>query len=177
MSSSESTPMNFVLQCFESSMNSFVDASVNTSIPEAYSPNSLNPSIVYEVDTRVLRDVFQIGSDATDMTNVDADDLRYYVDMTRWPLNYKVNIANGMADYVGRPDSENVNPLSIAGLTNSIYITDSRTTPPEAYSRGKCLMKDVVVRDLANQIFGTPNAVDFFNNEEELVQDNENQGK
>ena len=177
MSSSESTPLSFVLHCFESSMNSVVDASVNTSIPETYSPNSLNPSIVYEVDTRVLRDVFQIGSDATDMTDVNVDDLRYYVDMTRWPLNYKVNIANGMADYVGRSDSESVSPLSVVGLTNSIYITDSRTSPPEAYNREKCLMKDVVVRDLANQIFGTPNAVDLFNNEEALVQDIENQGK
>ena len=177
MSSSESAPMNFVLNCFDSSINSVVNASLDISTPETYSPNNLNPSIVYEVDTRVLRDVFQIGSDASDMTDAYADDLRYYVDMTRWPLNYNVNIANGMADYVGRPDSESVESQSIAGLINSIYITDSRTSPPEAYSREKCLMKDVAIRDLANQIFGTPNAVDFFNNEEELVQDIENQGK
>lgn len=179
MSSSDSNyPIKFILDCFDTSINALVNAAFNTSIPVTYTPNNLNPSIVYEVDTRVLRDVFQIGSDGTDLNDYNSADLRYYVDMTRWPANYKLNVANGMADYVNSEDIEDDVPaITVPGLVNSIYITDSRTSPPEPYSRNRCLMKDVVVRDLAKQMFGTANAVDFFNNEKELVQDVEDQGK
>jgi hypothetical protein len=158
--------MDFKLACLNRDINSSVDASVNIGDLMNYTPDVRNPSIVYEVSTQVLRDVFQFSTVLDDTNAPTEPDVRYYIDMTSWPSYYKLNVANGMADY----DTN----LSPAYQVNSDYQTDNLGVP---YDGTKMLMKDIVVRDLANQIFGTPFGVQYFNNEAALTNDIENQAK
>jgi hypothetical protein len=158
--------MNFKLACLNRDLNSTVDASVNIGDLMNYTPDVRNPSIVYEVSTQVLRNVFQFSTVLDDTNAPTEPDIRYYVDMTSWPSYYKLNVANGMADY----DTN----LSPAYQVNSDYQTDNVGVP---YPPEKMLMKDIAVRDLANQIFGTPFGVQYFNNEAALTNDIEDQAK
>lgn len=158
--------MNFKLACMNHDINSSVDASVNIGDMMDYTPDLRNPSIVYEVATRVLRDVFQFSTIEDNENDPSQPDVRYYVNMNAWPSYYILNAANGMADYN--------TSLSPSYQVNSDYTTNNLGVP---YDPERMLMKDIAVRDLAAQIFGSPFGVNFFNNETDLTNDIENQAR
>ena len=100
------TPINFILNEFSSDLSLYL----GTALPGQYAPGlGFGYNAVYEVDTQVFRDVFQIHIDAYDVTDSHFDDvniyedIKYYVDVNHfknntniknWPSTYILNTCN-----------------------------------------------------------------------------------
>lgn len=110
---------------------------------------------VFTVSTGAMRDVFQFRTDSSDITNAANEDLKYFVDMTQWPVGIEINPANAALDYTAP---------SISSGAIAYY---SYNTEQEQFTN--MMVKHDFVRYLALQLFGSYDATDIFNNEEELV--------
>ena len=159
--------INFTLSSFDSVINSSVTAVMPVGVSqETYVINNTRPRCVYEISTQVMKEVFQFGFDSIDIANNvaegDTSDIRYYQDMTKWPTNYVLNIANSMCDYVDITSNE-----------KTLYTTQRDNT---VYNSNRMFMKDDGVRHLSTNIFGSQYGVDLFSNETELHTDIETQG-
>jgi hypothetical protein len=88
-------------------------------------------------------------SDASDINNVNADDVKYYVFHRKWPTELKLNPSHAM-----------MNKTESAGMLGGglEYIDD------------KSLVKHDFVRYIALRLFNTIHAVDLFNNENEILE-------
>lgn len=110
---------------------------------------------VFAVSTSAMQNVFQFRTDSFDFSNATATDLKYFVDMAAWPAGFEVNPANAALDY----DAPTISSGAIA-------YTGYDGTP---FSTEMMNVKHDFVRYLALQLFGSHDATDIFNNEEELV--------
>lgn len=112
---------------------------------------------VFTVSTQAMRNVFQFRTDSLDMTNVEDSDLKYYVDMGAWPSEpyLVINPANAALDY---------NPPSVSSGAIAYYSYNE-----DQFSSDKMMVKHDFVRYIALQLFGSYDATDIFNNEEELI--------
>ena len=112
---------------------------------------------VFTVSTTDMRNVFQFRTDSLDMTNTDASDLKYFVDMTQWPSepDLVINPANAALDY-GNPTIA-TGAIALSSYNGSTFDSE------------KMMVKHDFVRYLALQLFGSYDATDIFNNEEELI--------
>lgn len=135
-----STPINFVLSELESS----VQMSVNGGM-DAQSITALDVSAVaiFEVSLDDMKSVFKFQTDAVDLTDLSATDIKYYVDADAFP---EVNSANAMMD-----------------------ATDSSGAIASSYANNKMLVAHDFVRYLASKLFNTYHGVDLFNNEVDLL--------
>jgi hypothetical protein len=86
-------------------------------------------------------------SDAADITNVSADDIKYYVFHRKWPTELKLNPNHAMMN-----KNESIGMLGIN----------------EGFTNDKSLVKHDFIRYIAHRLFNTIHAVDLFNNEIEL---------
>jgi hypothetical protein len=115
---------------------------------------------VFDVPTATMRSVFQFRTDSYDINSIWDSDLKYFVDMTQWPVGFEINPANAALDY---------SPPTIS--SGAIALTSYNGTQ---FSSDVMKVKHDFVRYLALQLFGSYDATDIFNNEEELVSNLEN---
>jgi len=103
---------------------------------------------VYNVKLSDMLDVFKFQSDSFDVNNTDASDIQYYVYMSNWPADLKLN------------------PVHAGALSSSPILATGGSIVAE-----KNLVKHDFVRYLAEQLFNTPHGVDLFSNEDALLSD------
>jgi hypothetical protein len=103
---------------------------------------------VYNVKLSDMQAVFKFQSDSFDVNDVDASDIKYYVYMSNWPAELKLN------------------PVHAGSLSASPILATGGSVTAE-----KNLVKHDFVRYLAEQLFNTPHGVDLFSNEEALLSD------
>ena len=103
---------------------------------------------VYNVKLSDMQAVFKFQSDSFDVNDVDASDIKYYVYMSNWPAELKLN------------------PVHAGSLSASPILATGGSVTAE-----KNLVKHDFVRYLAEQLFNTPHGVDLFSNEDALLSD------
>jgi uncharacterized protein YjbI with pentapeptide repeats len=113
------------------------------------SVESTDATAVFYVRLSDMNNVFMYQSDANDITNVTADDIKYYVFHRKWPTELKVNPSHAMLD---KPES--------AGMLGH----------GEGYTADKSLIKHDFIRYISLRLFNTIHGVDLFHNEAELLE-------
>jgi uncharacterized protein YjbI with pentapeptide repeats len=96
-----------------------------------------------------INNVFMYQSDASDVTNVNVDDIKYYVFHRKWPTELQLNPTHAMLN-----KSESVGMLGLG----------------EGYAADKSLVKHDFIRYIALRLFNTIHGVDLFHNETELLE-------
>ena len=104
---------------------------------------------IYNVKTSDMKAVFKYESDAFDVNDTDASDIKYYVYKTAWDAA-----------------KLKVNPVHAHTLT----ATPLLETAGDVVAN-KNLVKHDFVRYLAKSLFNTPHGVDLFSNEDALLTD------
>jgi len=137
--------VNFVL----TGLNQEFTLGVSGEIAAAAPPTlDVSCEAIYNIKLSDMKNVFKFESDAFDVNNVDASDIKYYVYMNAWPADLSLNPANA-------------HTLS--------------TTPILAVSADVVAKRNFVkhdfVRYLALRLFNTAYGVDLFSNESELLSD------
>jgi len=145
--------VNIVLSDLSFSVQMLTDASMDIKTPPSL--YDISAVAVFTVPTYIMQNVFQFRTDSFDINNVAEDDIRYYVDMTQWPSGFEINPANAALDY---------NPPTVS--SGAIALTSYEGTP---FGYEQMMLKHDFVRYLALQLFGSYDATDIFNNEEELI--------
>ena len=138
-------PVDFVL----SGLNQVFTLGVSGEIAGAAPPTlDVSCEAIYNVKLSDMKNVFKFQSDAFDVNNVDASDIKYYVYMNAWPADLSLNPAN--AHHLSS------SPI----LSNSADVLEKRN-----------FVKHDFVRYLALRLFNTAHGVDLFSNESELLSD------
>jgi hypothetical protein len=122
---------------------------------EAAAVLDVSASAVYNIKLSDMLAVFKFQSDAFDVDNVDASDIKYFVDTSSWPAALKLNPAHASLTAV---ETYNATP-------NAILPTGGDIVP------SKNLVKHDFVRYLAFKLFNTAYGVDLFSNEDALLSD------
>jgi hypothetical protein len=133
--------VHFVLTTLESSVQMGLAAAVETSVIDAL---DVSATAVFQVSVDSMKQLFKYQTDSNDVTDLDATDIKYFVDSAAWP---QLNPANAMLD---APESSG--PIASAGI-----------------EANKQLVAHDFVRYLALKLFNTYRGVDLFNNEIELL--------
>jgi hypothetical protein len=111
---------------------------------------------VYNIKLSDMLSTFKFQSDAFDVNDLAASDIKYYVDTSHWlSANLKLNPAHASLTAVA---TYNTTPSAI--LTTDADVVDTKN-----------LVKHDFVRYLALKLFNTPYGVDLFSNEEALLSD------
>jgi hypothetical protein len=111
---------------------------------------------VFYMKTSDLRNIFQFQTDAININDLSAQDMKYYVNMQYWPELFELNPANAMMDQDLSSGLLSVNPISTMERDGT------------QYSPTKMFVKDDFIRYLAQELFGTYSGVDLFNNKQSL---------
>jgi uncharacterized protein YjbI with pentapeptide repeats len=127
-------------QTFDLSTLATLDAS-------SISVDVTDATAVFYVRLSDINNMFMYQSDAADITNVSADDIKYYVFHRKWPTELKLNPNHAMMN-----KNESIGMLGIN----------------EGFTNDKSLVKHDFIRYIAHRLFNTIHAVDLFNNEIEL---------
>ena len=133
-----------------SGLNQTIDLSTLAMLDvSSISMDSTDATAVFYVRLSDINNVFMYQSDASDITNVTADDIKYYVFHRKWPTELKVNPSHAMLD---KPES--------AGMLGH----------GEGYTADKSLIKHDFIRYISLRLFNTIHGVDLFHNEAELLE-------
>ncbi len=128
----------FVLEAFQSTVTMTTLGALDSSaVPEL----DADAEAVLHVDLDHMKSVFKYQTDSADVLDVDASDLKYYVNTTSWPTT--LNPANAKMD---------VGAFGSGFADNKKFVAHDFT------------------RYLADELFGTHQGVDLFNNEVALLQ-------
>jgi len=102
---------------------------------------------VFEIDVSATQLAFRFQSDASDVNDISAQDIKYYVYKDNFPsLTHSVD--NAMLDHA-----------------------DSSGAIANGYDANKMLLKHDYIRYLALRLFNTHHGVDLFSNESALIAD------
>ena len=146
------TPMNFVL----TDLSSAVTLTQTGNLTSQVLSISGDAVAVFFVKTSEIKKVFQFETDAINVNDLSAQDMKFYVDMTVWPEELNpLNPANAMMDV----------PVYSSGAISSISKISGA-----AYDHNKALVKHDFIRYIAKKMFNTYQAVDLFNNQLEVIQ-------
>jgi hypothetical protein len=109
--------------------------------------DTTDATAVFYVRLSDMTDIFKYQSDAVDVNDISATDLKYYVFNRKWPAELKINPSHAM-----------LNKTESAGMlgTKEIFIDN------------KMFVKHDFVRYLALKLFNTIHGVDLFANETDL---------
>ena len=145
-------PMNFVLTDLSSSVTLTQTGNLTSQVLSI----SGDAVAVFLVKTSEIKKVFQFETDAINVNDLSAQDMKFYVDMSSWPsaLN-PLNPANAMMDV----------PVYSSGAISSISKISGA-----AYDHNKALVKHDFIRYIAQRMFNTYQAVDLFNNQLAVIQ-------
>jgi hypothetical protein len=135
--------INFVLPALDSSLLCDLSGTLETSFVTV----DASSTAVFYLKTSQLKSVFNFQTDAADINDVDATDIKYYVSAASWPAG--VNPAHAMMH-------------SVVGGSSDLPNLGS-------YDNNKNLLKHDFVRYLAYKLFNTVHGVDLFNNEAALL--------
>ena len=131
----------FVLDAFESSVTMTTSGGLDSAaIPTV----TADATAVFTVNVDHMKNVFKFQTDSADMLDTDASDLKYYVNMADWPT---LNPANAMMNHAA-----SASPIASGFAANKMLVAHDFT------------------RYLAQELFGTHQGVDLFNNEVALLQ-------
>jgi uncharacterized protein YjbI with pentapeptide repeats/uncharacterized protein YjdB len=111
--------------------------------------DATDATAVFYVRISDLINVFKYQTDAFDVNNVDASDIKYYVFHRKWPAELKINPSHSIMN-----DSESNGML---GFGNN-------------YANNKSLLKHDFIRYIALRLFNTVHGVDLFRNEFDLLE-------
>jgi hypothetical protein len=136
--------INFSLAGLNQTFNLSTLATLDAS---SISVDVTDATAVFYVRLSDINNMFMYQSDATDITNVSADDIKYYVFHRKWPTELKFNPAHAMMN-----KNESIGMLGIN----------------EGFTNDKSLVKHDFIRYIAHRLFNTIHAVDLFHNEVEL---------
>lgn len=136
------TNIDFVLDHFNSSMTLSASAEILQTDPISLDVSAIG---VFEVDVAAFRKVFQYWTDASDVTDASADDVKYYVKTSHWPANLVLNPAHAMMEH---------------SLSSNAIAT--------GFEADRALVKHDYIRYLAHKLFNTYLGVDLFTNEEAM---------
>ena len=141
----------FSLPALNQSYTLDICGSLLTAAPDAMT--DVSAVATYHIKRSVMRSVFKFHSDSADVTDVSANDTRYYVFMTNWPLDASLNPAH-------------------AEMTSSPMLATGGDI-----TANKNLVKHDFVRYMAYKLFNTVYGVDLFANETELLNDISSKGR
>ena len=127
-------------QTFDLSTLATLDAS-------SISLEATDATAVFYVRLSDINNIFMYQSDASEITNVSADDIKYYVFHRKWPTELKLNPSHAMMN-----KTESVGMLGVG----------------EGFSGDRSLAKHDFLRYIAYRLFNTIHGVDLFQNETEL---------
>jgi uncharacterized protein YjbI with pentapeptide repeats/uncharacterized protein YjdB len=131
-------------------LNQTIDLSTLATLDaSSISVETTDATAVFYVRLSDMNNIFMYQSDASDINNVNADDVKYYVFHRKWPTELKLNPSHAMMN-----KTESAGMLGV-GLD---------------YRDDKSLVKHDFVRYIALRLFNTIHAVDLFNNENELLE-------
>jgi hypothetical protein len=148
------TPLNFVLTDLSSSVTLSQTANLTSEVLSI----SGDAVAVLFVKTSDIKKVFQFETDAININDLSAQDMKFYVDMSAWPTSQALNPlnpANAMMDV----------PVYSSGPISSISKISGAP-----YDHNKALVKHDFIRHIAQKMFNTYQAVDLFNNQLEVIQ-------
>jgi uncharacterized protein YjbI with pentapeptide repeats len=111
--------------------------------------DATDATAVFYVRKSDIINVFKYQSDAYDVNNVDASDIKYYVFHRKWPAELKINPSHAIMN-----DSESVGMLGLG----------------YNYANNKSLLKHDFIRYIALRLFNTIHGVDLFRNEFDLLE-------
>jgi len=146
------SPLNFVLSDLSSSVTLTQTGNLTSQILSI----SGDAVAVFFVKTNDIKKVFQFETDAINVNDLSAQDMKFYVDMTAWPATLNpMNPANAMMDV----------PVYSSGAISSISKVSGAP-----YDHNKALVKHDFIRYVAQKMFNTYQAVDLFNNQLGVIQ-------
>ena len=131
----------FVLDAFASTVTMTTSGALDSAAVPAVTADA---TAVFTVNVDHMKNVFKFQTDSADMLDTDASDLRYYVNMADWPT---LNPANAMMNHAA-----SASPIASGFAANKMLVAHDFT------------------RYLAQELFGTHQGVDLFNNEVALLQ-------
>jgi hypothetical protein len=146
MSESVPTPLSFVL----SSLNQTTQCVDGVSLSKFTDTLAFDAMAIFYVNIDDMKNVFGYQVDGTNINNLDNENIKYYVDMEKWPANLTLNPSHAMM----------FNPLSQGGFD----ISD--TSIPNS----KKLVKHDYIRFLSQRLFNTTRGVDLMANEFEIIE-------
>jgi uncharacterized protein YjbI with pentapeptide repeats len=138
--------VEFILTGLNQTFNLSTLAALDAS---SISIEATDATAVFYVRLSDINNVFMYQSDASDVTNVITDDIKYYVFHRKWPTELKLNPTHAMLD-----KSESAGMLGVG----------------EGYAIDKSLNKHDFIRYIALRLFNTIHGVDLFHNETELLE-------
>ena len=136
--------INFSLSGLNQTFNLSTLATLDAS---SISMEATDATAVFYVRLSDINNIFMYQSDASDITNVTANDIKYYVFHRKWPTELKLNPSHAM-----------MNKTESAGMLGA----------GEGFSGDKSLAKHDFIRYIALRLFNTIHGVDLFKNETEL---------
>ena len=136
--------INFSLSGLNQTFNLSTLATLDAS---SISMEATDATAVFYVRLSDINNIFMYQSDASDITNVTANDIKYYVFHRKWPTELKLNPSHAM-----------MNKTESAGMLGV----------SEGFSDDKSLAKHDFIRYIALRLFNTIHGVDLFQNETEL---------
>ena len=146
------SPLNFVLSDLSSSVTLTQTGNLTSQVLSI----SGDAVAVFFVKTNDIKQVFQFETDAINVNDLSAQDMKFYVNMEAWPSTLNpMNPANAMMDV----------PVYSSGAISSISKTSGA-----AYDHNKALVKHDFIRYVAQRMFNTYQAVDLFNNQLAVIQ-------
>ena len=145
---------DFVLTKFESEFTMGLSGEIYS---QAVAPLDVSATAVLHVTLQQMKDTFKFQTDASNVDDISASDLKYYVYKSAFPtLNPSLAKMN---------DTLSVNPILTKGSDNVNYAT------------GVMRVEDDYVRYLALRLFNTAYGVDLFSNVDELISDLSDKGE
>lgn len=146
------TPLSFVLTDLSSSVTLTQTGNLTSDVLSI----SGDAVAVFLVKTSEIKKVFQFQTDAININDLSAQDMKFYVEMKDWPAAINpMNPANAMMDV----------PVHSSGAISSISKFNGA-----AYDHHKALVKHDFIRYIALKMFNTHQAVDLFNNQLAVIQ-------
>lgn len=150
MSSLATDPIDFIIEKFETEITmdlcgNFIGTLLSMTV---------SAEAIIEVDLAKVKEAFQFQTDAADVINASASDIKFYwKEAPFWDACFNINPADAkMQSTVSLPD-----------------ITDGPIA--SGYDDNKSLVCHDFVRFLAKGLFNTHHGVDLFDNERELLDD------
>ena len=145
------TPLNFVLTDLSASVTLSQTANLTSNVLSI----SGDAIAVLYVKTTDMQQVFQFETDAINVNDLSAQDMKFYVNMESWPATLNpLNPANAMMD------------TDYSSGAISVFSKLSG----DKYDRNKQLVKHDFIRYIAQKMFNTYQAVDLFNNQLAVIQ-------
>ena len=167
---SSGTTLNFYLSALDSSVG--ITKALITAVNDGSDNLPIQAKAVAElmVDASSVRSVFQFATNSAELTDVNAEDLYFFVDAAGFadlPVNTGSWAVGAQAGTVSGKLSQQIGSAFVSGIKTGAnnYDLDVKGSKYEVDNKG--LIKDLF-RDLAHQLFKTQYGVDIFNNEQDL---------